>query len=288
MRFFKRKRNAVAALLLALPLAIAADLAPRQPSHDRTWVPEQLRLPRVGIDGDVVRIADVRDFRHRAGAAADQHWFDDQWSAAGVRRIWFALSPFNAKLRALAHPFLSFEFDDGRFLAVSIEARKEPGESYSAVRGLLRRYETIMVIGTEEDLLGQRAVAWGDPLYLFPVRATREQARALFELLMARAQQIEAQPEFYNTVTNNCTTNLIAPINTLTSDDRRIGRRIGLMPGYAYETAYERGWIDTELGLDEARRAFYVNDRVQRAIDAPDFSLAIRSGGAGADPESTR
>lgn len=277
----KRPRLRSVLVLLALVAAtsgawLAADVLPRRPLNDRTWVPEQARIPSVRVEGSTVHIADVRDFRHHADAPPDERWFNDTYDAAGVRRVWFVLSPFSARFRALAHPFLSFEFEDGRYLAVSVEARKEVGESYSAVGGLLRRFEAMIVMGTERDLLGLRAVAWGDPLYLFPVRATPEQAQALFVMLMERAQALEHTPEFYNTLTNNCTTNLIAPINALAADERRVRRRIGIMPGYAYETAYDRGWIDTELSLEAARRTFYVNDRVVGAIDAPDFSAAIR------------
>jgi hypothetical protein len=272
----KRTTKVLIALALIAPAVLATDLLPRQPSHDRDWVEDQARLPRVRIDGSRIAVADVRDFRHHAGRPADVRWLTESYDADAVERVWFALSPFSARFRALAHPFLSFEFTDGRFLAVSIEARKEIGESYSALRGLFRRYETMMVIGTEEDLLGLRAAAWGDPLYLFPVRIDPDQARALFLLLMQRAQQLEQRPEFYNTATNNCTTNLIAPINTLTTDDRRIGRLVGLMPGYAYETAFQRGWIDTGLSLEEARRAYYVNDRVRNAIGREGFSDAVR------------
>jgi hypothetical protein len=271
----KRRSYAVLALFI-LPAAVAADLLPRRPSHEREWVVEQSRLPQVRVHDGVVSISGARDFRHHAGAPPEVRWFEGEWAASDVQRVWFALSPFSARFRALAHPFLSFEFADGRFLAVSVEARREIGESFSAVAGLRRRFETIMVIGSEEDLLGLRAVAWGDPLYLFPVRTTPEQARDLFLLLMERAQQLEASPEFYNTATNNCTTNLIAPINTLTNDDRRIGRRIALMPGYAYETAFERGWIDTQLTMEEARRAFHVNDRVTAALGRPTFSRDVR------------
>jgi hypothetical protein len=271
-----RGTRALVLVVLLAPLGLAADVLPRRPSHDREWVVEQARMPRVSMHGDTVVIEDIRDFRHHADRQSDERWFAGSYDAGAVTRVWFVLSPFSARFRALAHPFLSFEFEDGRFLAVSVEARKETGESYSALWGLVRRFETMVVIGTEEDLLGLRADAWDDPLYLFPVKVTREQARALFVLLMERTQQLERTPEFYNTATNNCTTNLIAPINTLTTDDRRVGRRVGVMPGYAYETAYERGWIDTDLPLEAARRAFHVNERVRAAIGRPDFSAAVR------------
>ena len=42
-------------------------------------------------------------------------------------------------VRAGAHTFLSFGFEDGRRLAISVEVRRERGESFSPLRGLLRQ-----------------------------------------------------------------------------------------------------------------------------------------------------
>ncbi|HSJ23386.1 MAG TPA: DUF4105 domain-containing protein [Longimicrobiales bacterium] len=272
-----RRAAAGAAVACTIVLGgIAADVAPRRPSHDRNWTVEQARMPHVHIEGTTVAIRDVRDFRHHADGVTDEAWHDDAFDVNDVARVWFVLSPFSPRLRGLAHPFLSFEFNDGRFLAVSVEARKEVGESYSAVRGLMRRYETMVVIGTEADLLGLRAVAWQDPIYLFPVNVTKEQAADLFLRLMERARALHASPEFYHTVLNNCTTNLIDPINEIAAAERRVGRLVGLVPGYSYEAAYRRGWIDTDRPLEETRAAHLANDRIRRFVDEPDFSRLVR------------
>lgn len=276
----KRVRRAAAGAAAALAIVlggIAADVAPRRPSHDRAWALEQARLPDVRMHGSTVAIRDIRDFRHHGDdRPPDEAWYDDAFDVNGVARIWFVLSPFSPRLRGLAHPFLSFEFDDGRFLAVSVEARKEVGETYSALRGLMRRYETMIVVGTEEDLLGLRAVAWDDPIYLFPVSVTREQAAHLFVRMMERARDLYAAPEFYNTVLNNCTTNLIDPINEIAAAERQVGRLVGLMPGYSYEAAFRRGWIDTDLPLEETRRAHHANERIRRFVSEADFSRLVR------------
>jgi hypothetical protein len=244
------------------------------PSHDRAWQDGQERIPVVRLVEDSVRIDNLRDSRHLADGTSETRWTGASYRISQVERIWFVLSPFNPRLRALAHPFLSFEMSDGRFVAVSVEARREEGRAYSALRGLLPSYETIIVFGTEEDLLSLRAVAWDDPLYLFPIRVEPEQARAMFTALLHRAQEIERQPEFYHTLTNNCTTNLIRPINEMVEIPVRW--RVGIMPGYSFDEAYDRGWIDTELPRDRARAVHHVNDRVRRAQGVPGFSGYIR------------
>lgn len=56
----------------------------------------------------------------------------------------------------IVHTIASWEFADGSPLAVSIETRKEQGESYSAIRGFFRQYELYYVVADERDLLRLR------------------------------------------------------------------------------------------------------------------------------------
>jgi hypothetical protein len=133
------------------------------------------------------------------------------------------------------------------------------------------------VLGTEEDLIGLRTVVWDDPTYLYPVRATPDQASALLEGLLRRAQQVHDNPEFYNTIGNNCTTNLIDQINRIASRKIRFGREV-LLPGYSDELAHRMGLLDTDLGLAEARLRFRINDRARESYPDPNFSERIRSG----------
>jgi hypothetical protein len=280
-RRLRRSLVAFAAVTLLSGGVLAADVLPRRASHDRTWIRAQSRLPIVRTDGDSVRISGIRDFRHAPDGTSEESWIDGEYDVSQLERVWFALSPFNPRFRGIAHPFLSFEFADGRTLAVSVEARREEGEEYSPLGGLLRRYESMVVIGTESDLLALRVIAWDDPLYLFPVRVTPAQAQHLFRRLLDDAQQIERTPTWYNTLTNNCTSTIIDAINELAAADAALGPLVGVLPGYSLEAAYERGWIDTDLSLEETRRLHYANDRIAAAHGASDFSRAIRVAPAG-------
>ena len=277
MRRRHRIPLAFAAVLLLAGAGLAADVLPRDASHDRTWIPAQSRLPVVRTAGDRVHISHIRDFRHAPDGTSEEHWTEGEYDVSQLQRVWFALSPFEPRFEGIAHPFLTFEFKDGRTLAVSVEARREVGESYSPLMGMLRRYETMVVIGTERDLLALRVITWDDPLYLFPVRVTPEQAQTLFRRLIDDAQQIERSPTWYHTLTNNCTTSIIETINQLAAADDALGPLVGVLPGYSLDAAYERGWIDTDLSLEDTRLVHYANERIRAAIGEPDFSRAIRA-----------
>ena len=265
---------AILGLLLIVVVAGAVVVSRRTPSHRRAWVAGQTVLPSVTMSGSRVRVRHVRDFVYRSGDDFTPAYHDRTYDLDRLRRVWFGLSPFNRDWRGPAHAFLSFEFSDGQYVGVSVEARREAREKYSLWKGALRHYELIYVIAEERDLVGVRVIK-DDPVYLYPMRATPEQARDLFVRMMRRAQQVERRPEFYNTFTNNCTTNILEPVNQIADEDIPFGLEI-LLPGYSDKLAHERGLIDTPLPLEQARARFEVNERARAALQAPDFSARIR------------
>jgi hypothetical protein len=244
-------------------------------SHDRNWIAEQRLLPHATITGGVVHVQNVRSFRW--GADTDTHaaWDNRSYRLSRIRTISYVLTPFSTDWRGPAHAFLSFGFDDGEHVAISVEARREIGEEYTIARGLLKRFEIMYVIGDERDLIGRR-VQNGDDVYVYPIRASPEQVRALFVQMLERANRLEDQPEFYGSILNNCTSNLLAHVNRVATRRIRYGPRI-FLPGYSDQVAYERGLIDTSLPLDSARARYRVNERAARFAHADDYSLRIRA-----------
>lgn len=270
-----RPRRALALALLVAALGVAAWQLSLRPSNARPWAPEQAVLPRVTVEGDTARVGRLRDFVHTSDTTAVRRYRSRVYDLRRVRRVWYVLSPFNPDWRGPAHSFFSFELTGGEFVSVSVEARREAGEAFSTWKGTLRQYELIVVVGTERDLVGLRAVTWDDPVYLYPGRATPAQARALFVALLRRAEELERRPEFYNTLTNNCTTNLLDAVNAVRERPIAYGLPV-LFPGYSDRLAYDEGLIDTDLPLDSARAAFRINERAKAAARAPDFSRRIR------------
>jgi len=162
-------------------------------------------------------------------------------------------------------------------VAISAEIRKEKGESFSPWKGLLRQYELTYVIGDERDLIRLRTNYRRDPVYLYPVRASRERVRQMFLHMLGRANHLRSHPEFYNTLTNTCTTNIVRHVNELVPGRVHPWSYKVLFPGYADELAYELDLLDTDLPFPEARRRFRIDDDAQK-VGIEDFSRAIRRG----------
>jgi hypothetical protein len=250
-------------------------LAARQPSNNRDWITSQERLPAASINDSTVTIRDVRNFDYDTlGNNIARRYDDRTYDLSKLQSVWFVLAPFDPENRGPAHSFLSFGFADSQFVAISVEARREADEQYSIVKGMLRKYEIMYVVGDERDLIRLR-VANGDDVYLYPIRTSPEKVRALFVRMLERGNDLRADPQFYNTLTNNCTTNILDHVNSIAPKKIPYGREV-LLPGYADELAVELGLIDSELPIAEVRRRFHINDRARRAFHDANFSVAIR------------
>jgi hypothetical protein len=247
-----------------------------RPSHDRDWLPNEMILPDVVFDGDVVTVNNVRNTRYRSATEYDVRYENRTYDLKTVSDVWYAVEPFG-DWKGAAHTFLSFGFDDGRHLVVSVEARKEKGEAYSAWKGMLKRYELMYVIADERDVFTLRANHYGDDLFLYPLRLEREEAQALLADVLRRADALHDRPEFYNTLTSSCMTNVARHLNAIADAGIPL-RSLGIIqPGYSDTLFHALGLLDTDLPADEIREHFRINDRVADDADAPDFSARIRA-----------
>jgi hypothetical protein len=244
-----------------------------QPRTDRNWAADQAVLPKAEIDGSRVTIRNIRNFAYETTSQYTPAWYDKTFDLDQLDSVWFVVEPFGKG--AAAHTFVSFGFGPKDFVAISVEIRKEKGESFSALKGLMRQYEVMYVIGDERDLIKLRSNYRNDPVYLYPIRTTPERRRAMFVQMLGRANKLAERPEFYNTLINTCTTNLVRHVNTI-SPDRIPFHPAVLLPGYSDRLAYDLGLIDPSLPFEETRRRAHINERARRFANDPEFSMRIR------------
>jgi hypothetical protein len=178
----------------------------------------------------------------------------------------------------IAHPIASFQFADSMPLAFSIEARKSIGQSYSALRGFFRQYELIYIPADERDIIRVRTNYRGEQVYLYHARVSPEHARGIFLQYLKHLNRLHAKAEFYNAVTDNCTTNIRAA--TIAAEHGKVppwNWRV-LLNGKMDELLYARGFIDPSLPFAELKARSLINARAKAADASPDFSDQIRSG----------
>jgi hypothetical protein len=246
----------------------------RQPSNHRDWTPDQALLSFAEIKEDQVHIRNIRNCSYRSTDDYVVRHYDKTFDLNRIQAVYFIVEPF-FPLFGYAHTFLSFGFEGPEFVAVSVEIRKQKGQEFSALKSFFRTYEIMYVIGDENDLIKLRTNFRGDPVYLYPARAPREKVRELFLSVVRRANHLYRKPEFYNPLTNTCTTNIVRHINIIAPN--RVPFHLGInFPAFSDLLAYRLGLIDTNLSFEAARRRYYISERALRYAEHPDFSIRIR------------
>lgn len=245
----------------------------RKPGKDRDWTDVHKHAPRITFDGDRVSIEHVRNFRW--GASPTRAWDTRSYDLSEVESAWFIVSPFGAT-GAMAHTYVSFGFKDGRYLALSVEARREKGEDYSPWRGVWGQYELTYVIADELDAVALRTHDYKDPTYLYRVKATPEKAREFLRGLLERAEKLRAEPEFYNTFTQSCTSELVDQLNRVAPRKASNLDPRALLPGFSDKLAWDLGLLEGE-SFEAAKKAAYINDKALAAPLDENWSRAIRN-----------
>ncbi|HEY2462629.1 MAG TPA: DUF4105 domain-containing protein [Steroidobacteraceae bacterium] len=214
----------------------------------------------------------MRDFEYRSETDYDQRWEARTYDLGAIRGFDLFLSYWGPT--RIAHTIASWDFADGRHLAISIETRKEKGESYSALRGFFRQYELHYVVADERDVIGLRAGFRGEQVYLYRIRIPVSQARALLIDYLDQVNRIAGHPQWYNALTQNCTTAI-----------RWHGQNVGdsgpwdwrlLLNGSLDQLLYERGQIDTSLPFADLRARSNITERAAAAAGSAFFSARIR------------
>ncbi len=244
-------------------------------SNDRNWNNDQEILSYAEINNNLVSVHNIRNFSYNSTTEYIKDYYDKTFDLNKLKKVWYIVEPFSG-IPGSAHTFLSFEFENNEFISISVEIRKEIGESYSPIKGLLNKYELMYVIADERDVIKLRSNYRKDLVYVYPIKATVEKSRGLFLDMVGRANSLKENPEFYNTITNTCTTNIVKHVNKITPSRVPFLNIKILLPANSDQLAYKLGLIDTELSFEEARKRFYINDRAIKYATSSDFSVKIR------------
>ncbi|HXJ09570.1 MAG TPA: DUF4105 domain-containing protein [Burkholderiales bacterium] len=246
-----------------------------EPSNDRDWQPETARLAYATIAGDRITLHNIRNFAYRSETDFTPAYYDKTFDLGELDSVDVVASYWMGP--AIAHVFLTFGFGGKDHLAISIEARKERDEGYSTVGGFFRQYELYYVVADERDVIRLRTNYRRDPpeqVYLYRLRGAPDAARRVFLDYLAELNRLKEQPEFYNTLTTNCTSNIW--LHSRVNPGHLPYSWKLLVSGHVPELLYEHGRLDTSLPFAELQNRSLINGRAAAADQAADFSTLIR------------
>ena len=267
----------LALILIILAILIFSRIYRLSPSNNRSWVNDNSRNAFVDFEEDIVKIKNIRDFNWRSTRDFDERWIDQEYDLREVTGIWLTLEYFDPKRRQMAHTILSFEFSDNRRLACSIEVRREEGERYNPIQGLFRQYELIYVWGTESDIIGVRTRCRKNSVtHLFKAVVLGEgNERRMLESYLTRTNNLVKRPEWYNTITNTCTTNIVRHVNEVYPG--RVPRAISiLMPGLSPKMLERANLIEMKGTLQQTLEASIIDSKADEWNGDDDFGEIIR------------
>jgi hypothetical protein len=196
----------------------AADIVIREPSLDREW-DEDVRV-LTGVDrlpGGVYRLTQVRNWSYSEDSVSTKAYQPIRYDPADVEALWLYEQELGLGGR-IAHTFLVFQFPyqygpTFRWLGLSVETRREVGESYSLVGGVLKRFEVTHIWATEADLVRRRVEYLDYPLTRYRVSVPREYLGPIFTQMVEETAALAETPRWYNTLRTNCTSSLIRYVN---------------------------------------------------------------------------
>jgi len=245
-------------------------------TNDRDWQPEVAVTPWAHIDGDLVTIRGVRNLDYRTEADFVPHWDDRTYDLRKLDSV--DLIAVYWAGQAIAHIMLSFGFEGKDYVAFSIETRKAKGQSYSTIAGFFKQYELVYIAADERDVIRVRT-NYRQPqedVYVYRVRTPRENIRRVFLDYMKTMNELRDHPQFYNTLTTNCTTGV--RLHTKVNPEHPPFSWKVVLSGYVPAYSYELGRLDTSRPFPELERMSRVNDRARAADKDPAFSQRIREG----------
>lgn len=246
-----------------------------RPSLDRDWNRDQEILAKVTFDENLISITNIRNINYRSTTDYDVQYYDKVFDLNELNSVWYMVEPFAGYGAGAAHTLVSFGFENGDYVSVSAEIRKEIGENFSPLKGLFRQYELVYVIADERDVIKLRSNYRKDEVFLYPVVTTKENMQKLFVSMLNRANKLATEPEFYNTLTSTCTTNIVSHANEIVPGRIPFSFKV-LMPAYSDELAHKIGLIDNSIPLEDLRKKYNINERALKYAESPDFSKMIR------------
>jgi hypothetical protein len=245
-----------------------------QPRNDRHWSPDVARLTRGTLHGDILTIENLRNFDYRSETDWTEHWETRTYDLSKLQGVDLFMSYWGSP--TIAHTVMSWRFTDGQHLAISVELRKEVGETYSPIAGFFKSYELYYVVADERDVIGLRTNHRGENVYCYPLRMPRGRARKVLLDYVKAMNDLAERPMFYNTISHNCTTTIrthVLAIGAAVPWDWRIYAN-----GHADEMLYEAKSIDTSRPFAAVKAASWIDARAKAAEDDPQFSAKIRDG----------
>jgi hypothetical protein len=244
-----------------------------EPTHERDWADDLARITTGKVEGDIVRLSNVRNFNWRTLDDYDARWESREYDLSGLRSVDLITSQWG--IPGVAHILVSFGFADGRYIAFTVEIRRTRDQSFSAIGGFFKQFELNVLASDERDAVRVRTNVRGEEGRIYRVKLSERAMRRLFLAYVEEGNSLASRPRYYHTITANCTIIVYNMMDEII-DGLPMDVRLFLsshLPSYVKEHG---GLVDRPL--EQLQELGRFTDRARAADQSGDFSLRIRQG----------
>lgn len=276
-KFFKLLVYSIIILISFFLLFYIIFILVTKPSNNRLWVKDMRELSFAVLNDQNVTLNNIRNNNYRSTDDFDVRYYQDVFDVKKLKKAYLVTDPFG---NLASHTMLDFEFEGGQKVVLSVEIRREEGEVFENLKGMFRGYELYYVWSSEADVIKLRTNYRMDNVYMYPLDMSVENVQKLFVEAIKRTNELKDNPEFYNLLFNNCTTNLAEMLQKVYDKKIIVDWRY-LAPAYAEGLSMKYDLIDGDEkgGLEsilQIRKTHNISNYARACGDCVDYSGAIR------------